>query len=103
MASIGIAVATMVDNLPQATMVIIAILVPMLMISGAWSPPEAMHPVIKYISLLSPMRYFLDFFTTPIAIWKRTFLRKLEPCLDILNLLYTYQIVLLLGACQHIL
>jgi ABC-2 type transport system permease protein len=61
MASIGIAIATMVNNLPQAMMVIIAILVPMLMISGAWSPPEAMHPVIKYISLLSPMRYFLDF------------------------------------------
>lgn len=61
MASIGIAIATVVKNLSQAMMVIIAILVPMLMISGAWSPPEAMHPVVRYISLLSPMRYFLDF------------------------------------------
>lgn len=61
MASIGIAIATVVKNLSQAMMVIIAILVPMLMISGAWSPPEAMHPLIRYISLLSPMRYFLDF------------------------------------------
>ncbi len=61
MASIGIAIATVVRNLPQAMMVIIAILVPILMISGAWSPPEAMHPVVRYISYLSPMRYFLDF------------------------------------------
>ncbi|PMP68784.1 MAG: ABC transporter permease [Thermodesulfobacterium geofontis] len=61
MASIGIAIATVVKNLSQAMMVIIAILVPILMISGAWSPPEAMHPVARYISLLSPMRYFLDF------------------------------------------
>uniref|UniRef100_A0A7V6CDQ5 ABC transporter permease n=1 Tax=Thermodesulfobacterium geofontis TaxID=1295609 RepID=A0A7V6CDQ5_9BACT len=61
MSSIGIAIATVVKNLSQAMMVIIIVLVPMLMISGAWSPLEAMHPVIKYISLLSPMRYFLDF------------------------------------------
>jgi len=61
MSSLGITIATFVNNLSQAMMVILVILVPMLMISGAWSPPEAMHPVIKCISFLSPMRYFLDF------------------------------------------
>jgi ABC-2 type transport system permease protein len=59
--ALGITIATMVDNLSQAMMVILAILVPMLMISGAWTPPEAMHPVIRAVSLLSPMRYYLEF------------------------------------------
>ncbi len=60
-ASVGITIATLVQTLSQAMMVIMVILVPMLMISGAWSPPEAMHPLIKYLSLLSPMRYYLNF------------------------------------------
>jgi len=61
LSSIGIAIATVVRNLSQAMMLIFAILVPMLMISGAWSPIEAMHPLVRYISLCSPMRYYLDF------------------------------------------
>ncbi|WP_022855190.1 ABC transporter permease [Thermodesulfobacterium thermophilum] len=61
MSSLGIAIATLVNNLSQAMMVIVVILVPMLMISGAWTPPEAMHPAIKTLSLLSPMRYYLEF------------------------------------------
>lgn len=60
-ASVGIMIATLVQTLSQAMMVILAILVPMLMISGAWNPPEAMHPLIKYLSLLSPMRHYLNF------------------------------------------
>lgn len=60
-ASVGIMIATLVNTLSQAMMVILAILVPMLMISGAWNPPEAMHPFIKYLSLLSPMRHYLNF------------------------------------------
>ncbi len=61
LSSIGIAIATMVGNLSQAMMVIMIILVPMLMISGVWTPPEAMRLFARYISLLSPMRYYLDF------------------------------------------
>ena len=61
LSSIGIAIATMVRNLSQAMMVIMIILVPMLMISGVWTPPEAMRLFARYASLLSPMRYYLDF------------------------------------------
>ncbi|QER41234.1 ABC transporter permease [Thermodesulfobacterium sp. TA1] len=61
MSSLGIAIATVVNNLSQAMMVILAVLVPMLMISGAWTPPEAMHPIINTLSLFSPMRYYLEF------------------------------------------
>lgn len=59
--SVGITIATLVQTLAQAMMVIMVILVPMLMISGAWSPPEAMSPLVKYISFFSPMRYYLNF------------------------------------------
>ncbi|MDF2952896.1 MAG: ABC-type multidrug transport system [Thermodesulfobacterium sp.] len=61
LSSIGIAIATMVRNLSQAMMVIMIILVPMLMISGVWTPPEAMRLFARYASLLSPMRYYLNF------------------------------------------
>ena len=39
----------------------ILILQPMIFLSGAWNPPEAMSPWLRGISLLSPLRYFIDF------------------------------------------
>jgi len=38
-----------------------AILQPMIFLSGPWNPPEAMSPWLRGISLLSPLRYFIDF------------------------------------------
>jgi ABC-2 type transport system permease protein len=32
----------------------------MMFLSGAMSPPESMAPWMQYLSLLSPMRYFID-------------------------------------------
>jgi hypothetical protein len=29
--------------------------------AGAWNPPEAMSPWLRGISLVSPLRYFIDF------------------------------------------
>jgi ABC-2 type transport system permease protein len=37
------------------------IVTPMLFLSGAWTPPEAMAPWMQWASLISPMRYFIDF------------------------------------------
>ena len=39
----------------------ILILQPMIFLSGAWNPPEAMTPWMRWVSLLSPLRYFIDF------------------------------------------
>ena len=39
----------------------ILILQPMVFLSGGWNPPEAMSPRLHGISLLSPLRYFIDF------------------------------------------
>ncbi|MDP3028704.1 MAG: ABC transporter permease [Deltaproteobacteria bacterium] len=61
MASLGIAIALVSRNLAQAMMVMLLILAPMLFLSGAWTPPEAMAPWMQWASLISPMRYFIDF------------------------------------------
>lgn len=61
MSSLGIVIATIAKNLSQAVMLMLVILTPMLMLSGAWTPPESMYPIMQYLSLISPMRYFIDF------------------------------------------
>ena len=33
----------------------------MIFLSRAWNPPEAMIPWVRGISLLSPLRYYIDF------------------------------------------
>jgi ABC-2 type transport system permease protein len=48
-------------NLAQAMMLMILILQPMVFLSGAWNPPEAMSPWMRWISLISPLRYFTEF------------------------------------------
>lgn len=61
MTSMGIAIALIARNPPQAIMIMILILQPMIFLSGAWNPPEAMSPWMRWISLVSPLRYYIDF------------------------------------------
>jgi ABC-2 type transport system permease protein len=61
MTSMGIAIAVVARNMAQAIMLMILILQPMVFLSGAWNPPEAMSPWLRAISLVSPLRYFIDF------------------------------------------
>ncbi|MEW6326561.1 MAG: ABC transporter permease [Thermodesulfobacteriota bacterium] len=61
MSSLGIAIAVVARNLAQAMMIMLLILAPMLFLSGAWTPPEAMAPWMQWASHISPMRYFIDF------------------------------------------
>jgi ABC-2 type transport system permease protein len=60
MTSMGIAIAVVARNLAQALMIMILILQPMIFLSGAWNPPEAMAPWMRAVSMLSPLRYFID-------------------------------------------
>jgi ABC-2 type transport system permease protein len=48
-------------SLAQAMLTMMLILTPMLLLSGAWTPPEAMASWVRGASLISPMRYFIDF------------------------------------------
>jgi ABC-2 type transport system permease protein len=61
MTSMGIAIAVVARNVAQAVMLMILILQPMVFLSGAWNPPEAMSPWMRWLSVLSPLRYFIDF------------------------------------------
>ena len=60
-ANLGIAMAVIVRNIAQAMMLLILVLFPMLFLSGARFPPETMEPWLRYLSLISPMRYYIDF------------------------------------------
>lgn len=59
--SLGLLVAVFARNLAQAMMTLFLILMPMLFLSGAFTPPESMAPWMRHASLISPMRYFMDF------------------------------------------
>ena len=61
MTSMGIAIAVVARNLAQAMMMMLLILQPMILLSGAWNPPEAMATWMRWLSVLSPLRYFIDF------------------------------------------
>ncbi len=60
-ASLGLAVAVFARSLAQAAMMLFLILFPMLFLSGATTPPESMAPWMRYATLISPMRYYIDF------------------------------------------
>lgn len=59
--SLGLAVAVFAPNIAQAMLTLFLILMPMTFLSGGMTPPEAMSPWMRYLSLISPMRYFIDF------------------------------------------
>ncbi|MBI2815855.1 MAG: ABC transporter permease [Acidobacteria bacterium] len=61
MSSLGIAIAVVAKNLAQAMMIMLLVLQPMIFLSGAWNPPEAMNPWLRKLSVISPMRFFIDF------------------------------------------
>jgi len=60
-ASLGLAIAVLARNIAQATMMLLLILFPMMFLSGAFTPPESMAPWMQYASLISPLRYYMDF------------------------------------------
>ena len=59
-AGLGLFAATIARNLAQAGMLSILILAPMLFLSGAWTPPEAMLQWLRGLMYASPLHYYLD-------------------------------------------
>jgi ABC-2 type transport system permease protein len=59
-AGLGLAAATLARNLAQVGMLSILILAPMIFLSGAWTPPEAMPAWLRALTYLSPMHYYID-------------------------------------------
>jgi ABC-2 type transport system permease protein len=61
MASLGLAIAVVARNLGQAMLLVLLVLYPMMLLSGAFTPPESMGPIMRYASLVSPVRHYVDF------------------------------------------
>lgn len=59
-AGLGLLAATVARNLAQVGMLTVVILMPMLLLSGAWTPPEAMPDWMRILAYISPLHYFLD-------------------------------------------
>ncbi|MBP7446574.1 MAG: ABC transporter permease [Zoogloea sp.] len=59
-AGLGLLAATVARNLAQVGMLTVVILMPMLLLSGAWTPIEAMPEWMRILAWISPLHYFLD-------------------------------------------
>jgi len=60
MSGLGLFVSTISRNLAQAAMLVIMIMMPILLLSGAWTPPEAMPDGIRQAMCFSPLYYYIE-------------------------------------------
>jgi ABC-2 type transport system permease protein len=59
-AGIGLFVAAVSKDVMQVAQLSIIIMMPLIFLSGAWTPIYAMHPVFQKLSLFSPLRYYIE-------------------------------------------
>lgn len=59
-AGIGLFIAALAKDVMQVAQLSIVIMMPLIFLSGAWTPIYAMHPVLQTFSLISPLRYFIE-------------------------------------------
>ncbi|WP_201352906.1 ABC transporter permease [Hydrogenimonas urashimensis] len=59
-AGIGLFVAAVSRSMLQVAQLAILIMMPLIFLSGAWTPIHAMHPLLQDLSLLSPLRYYIE-------------------------------------------
>ena len=59
-AGIGLFVAAVSKDVMQVAQLAIIIMMPLIFLSGAWTPIYAMHPLFQKLSLLSPLRYYIE-------------------------------------------
>ncbi|SNZ02733.1 ABC-2 type transport system permease protein [Persephonella hydrogeniphila] len=57
---IGLFIASVAKDMLQVAQLSVIIMMPMIFLSGAWTPIYSMHPVIQYLSYLSPLRYYIE-------------------------------------------
>ena len=59
--SLGIVLSTFAVNTAQLTLYTIAVMMPMVFLSGAYTPMESMTPILQNIMFLSPLKHCMDF------------------------------------------
>ena len=60
MAGIGFLIATYCKNAAQSGMLVLLITMPMIMLSGTWTPLESMPKMVQALTYLSPMRHYIE-------------------------------------------
>lgn len=59
-AGIGLFVAAVSKDVMQVAQLSIIIMMPLIFLSGAWTPVYAMNPLFQILSLFSPLRYYIE-------------------------------------------
>lgn len=59
-AGLGLILASIAHNLTQVGMLAALIFVPMVFLSGAWTPPENMPVVLQAVSVVSPLHHYIN-------------------------------------------
>lgn len=59
-AGLGLVAATLSSNLAQVGMLAILIMAPVILLSGVWTPPEAMPPGLRQAMYFSPLYYYIE-------------------------------------------
>jgi len=59
-AGLGLFVATIARNLAQVGLLSLLVLAPIILLSGTWTPPEAMPGWLRAGTLVSPLRHYID-------------------------------------------
>ncbi len=57
---IGLFIASVAKNMLQVAQLSVIIMMPIIFLSGSWTPIYSMHPVLQELSLLSPLRYYIE-------------------------------------------
>ena len=59
-AGIGLFIAAVSKNTVEIAQKAVVIVLPMIFLSGSWTPIFAMHPFFQYLSIVSPLRYYIE-------------------------------------------
>lgn len=59
-AGIGLFVAAISKNIVQVAQLSMLIMMPMIFLSGTWTPVYAMHTILGKLSSISPLRYYVE-------------------------------------------
>lgn len=59
-AGIGVFLATFARTVPQLALLATVVMVPMMFLSGGWTPREAMPPLLRALMQLSPLTHYVD-------------------------------------------
>lgn len=59
-AGLGLLAATFARNAAQVGMLLLLITMPVVVLSGTWTPMESLPPLLRTIMLLSPLRHFVE-------------------------------------------